>query len=215
MMATLRRAGVRKTFIGLAIVAALLALASSTVPGWFVAGSRAAPSNGGVVTVAKGAIGPHHWLVRVAGDGSRKGICLETSAYLRRPQYGGPGNGTCSAPAVRRGSITSVFEKSRGGRPTLTVLGAAFNLAVDSVEVKTVDGRSERLLLRRILGAAGAGPQVAHFRYAAKAVAGRWCVRELVTRSGTGAVLWRASGSEVLPYDPATVCSGTGPSEAP
>lgn len=202
------KAGARGFLVGLTLVLILVALGSWVLPGWLVAGSHASPNNSGVVTVARGAIGPHHWIVRVAGDRSRKGICLETSAYLRRPQNGGPGDGRCAAPSPKRGSVTSVVEEGRGGRPRLTVLGAAFSLAVQSVEVKLMNGRSERLSLRRIRdGVVPSGSQVEDFKYAVKAVAGRWCVGELITLSKKGAVLWRASGSEVMPYDPATVCS--------
>lgn len=188
-----------------AIGVGLLALTYSIAPGWPVR-SAIASSTSGIAVVAKGRIGTHHWAVEVAGDGHRKGICLETSAYLRRPQVGGPGMGACSAPAVHRGLITSVNEAGQKGNPTLTVMGAGFNLAVRRVEVTLFNGRVESLPLRRIRRAGTAGDQVAHFRYVAKATAGAWCVRTLVTRDETGTVLWRASGAEVLPYDPARVC---------
>jgi hypothetical protein len=206
MMSRLGARG-RKRLVRLAIGALLLASVSWMAPGWFLVGSRAASSNGGVKTVAKGAIGPRHWFVGVTGDGSRRGVCLEAIAYLRRSQNGGPGNGRCAAPSIKRGSTVAVVEESQRGRTVLTVLGAAFSLAVASVQVKTMDGRSERLQLRRVRGDAGSGYQVGHFKYAAKAVAGPWCVSELVARNEKGAVLWRAFGWEVLPYYPAKVCS--------
>lgn len=210
MRASRLRGRSRNLIFGIALVAALVALASWLVPGWFVSGSHAAPAGGGVVTVGKGAIGPHHWMVRAAGDQSRKGVCLETSVYLRRPQNGGPGDGRCAAPSAKRGSVTSVVERSRGGDPKLTVLGAAFDPAVARVEVKMWDGGTEKLALRRIRGA---GSQIAHYRYVAVAKAGSWCVSALITRNGKGSALWRASGAEVLPYDPATVCGA--PAAAP
>jgi hypothetical protein len=172
------------------------------------AGGPQITSGRGTPIVAKGQIGSHHWTVEVVGDGSRKGICMETRTYLRR-QAGGEAFGTCSAPAVRRGLIASVAEDGQSGRPALTVLGAAFDLAVRRVDVTLLDGRSERLRLRRARRVpAGAGEQVKHFRYVIEARAGAWCVRSLVTRDRAGTVLWEASGAEMLPYDPVAVCGG-------
>lgn len=199
-----RKTAIRKFRLTLALGASVVAVISWTAVGW--PSSSNAHGSTGSIFVGKGKIGPHHWAVEVTGGGSRKGICLETSAYLRRPQAGGTGMGTCSAPAVRRGLVTSVVERGQNGNPTLTAIGAAFNLAVRRVEVTLLDGQKERLPFRRIGRAGSASPQVTNFRYVAEARRGAWCVDALVTRNRSGAVLWRAAGSEILPYDPARVC---------
>jgi hypothetical protein len=205
---TKHRTSIRRFGLRIALGASVFAVFSWIALGWPSSGTDAFGTTRTVIA-GKGRIGPHHWLVKLAGDGVRKGICMETSAYLRRPQAGGTGMGTCSAPAVHRGLITSVVEEGQKGNPTLTALGAAFNLAVHRVEVILMDGDSERLRLRRIRRAQGAGAQVTHFRYVAVAKGSAWCVRTLVTRGEAGAVLWRAPGSEVLPYDPARVCGAS------
>jgi hypothetical protein len=198
----------------IAVSASVVAVFAWSALGWPSSGVDAYEGTG-IIVVGKGTIGPHHWLVKLTGDGVRKGICMETSAYLRHPRAGGTGMGTCSAPAVHRGLITSVVEKGQKGTPTLTALGAGFNLAVRRVEVSLFNGRLERFQLRRIRRAGTAGKQVTHFRYVAEAKAGVWCMRTLVTRDKAGVVLWRAAGAEVLPYDPARVCRASKAASGP
>lgn len=156
-----------------------------------------------VFTVDRGKSPSGEWSVIVAPDGKRKGICLQAVVLNYKGKSGGVANGSCSAPAKRRGLVRSVVIRSKDGAPALTVVGAAFNRAVARVEVIRLDGNARSLQLRP-------GPavhdQVANFNYLGFASSGSWCIKELITRSKNGSVLWSVGASELLPYDPGRFC---------
>jgi hypothetical protein len=159
-----------------------------------------------LVVVNHGVIQSRHWRVQVVGDGHRRGICLLVAADNGTQGEGESENAQCSAPAPRRGLVRTVVERRRSTGILLTVVGMAFNLKVSGVKITLSDGRSKVMPLRRIKSSAG-GAQVQHFKYVAFAVRGPWCVRELVTSRDDGEVLWTAPASDLVPYDPAEVCS--------
>jgi len=190
-------------------VAILLAffLASCPVAGAVVAGENP------TILIGHGHFGQRHWFVAATQDENRKGICFESGAYFRTPRNGVEGGGQCSAPAVKRGILsTVVVPGQRADTTAMTVVGGAFNKAVKSVEVTSFDGTTQRLVPRRASGPRVAGSTVANFRYLAFAVRGPWCVERLVTLDSAGHTLfetdWGAIGGYAKPHDPRSACRG-------
>lgn len=141
------------------------------------------------VLIGHGHFGQRHWFVTATQD--RKGICFESGAYVGTPRNGVDGGGQCSAPAVKRGILHIVtMPGHRADTTAMTVVGGAFNSAVESVEVTSFDGTTERLVPRRVSGARVAGSTVANFRYLAFAVRVPWCVERLVTLGSAGQPLF-------------------------
>jgi hypothetical protein len=76
------------------------------------------------------------------------------------------GREECSAPAVKRGILETEFVHGhRAGTAVMTVVGGAFNVAVKSVEVTLFDGKTERLIPKRMPVSRTRGSTVGHFRY--------------------------------------------------
>jgi hypothetical protein len=159
-----------------------------------------------LVVLNHGVIHGRHWRVEVVGDGHRRGICLLVAADNGAHGQGESENAQCSAPAPRRGLVRSLVERRRSSSIILTAVGMAFSPRVSRVTVELSNGRTKELRLRRVKSSAG-GPQPTHFRFVAFAVRGPWCVHELLTRNRSGKVLWAAPASQLVPYDPAEVCS--------
>lgn len=91
------------------------------------------------------------WFVVASPDGiGRKGICFQVGVYNRTPRSGVNESGQCSAPAVRRGIVLTTQQRNpRTGQPAITVVGGAFNKAVERVEAVSYDGDAELLHLRQ------------------------------------------------------------------
>lgn len=168
--------------------------------------SIALANSGDGVVLAHGNAGPESWRVTVTGDGQRKGVCLEVAVLKQKGKAGGSANGRCSAPAVRRGLLRAVVRRKASGRPRLTVIGGALNQRVNSVSVDRLTGGTQSLRLRRVASPPKGEAQVGRYKYIALSVKGPWCIRDLVTRAASGAVLWRVSGKEILPYGPERFC---------
>jgi hypothetical protein len=88
------------------------------------------------------------------------------------------------------------------GKPRLTVVGGAFNKAVEVVTAVRSNGKSELIRFRRPKGGSSG---LSHYRYIAVAKPGPWCIEKLKTESN-GQVLWQANASEILPYSPSRFC---------
>lgn len=157
------------------------------------------------IVVGRGVVQGHRWRVEAVGDGHRRGICLEVAVAEGIRGRSESQNAQCSAPALHRGIVRVVVKRRRSGNIVLTAVGMAFNRRVATVEVALTSGRSEMVHLRRVRSSAG-GQQLRHFKFAAFAVRGAWCVREMVTRNADGGTLWAASFKELIPYDPVRVC---------
>src|SRR4051794_37127648 len=127
----------------------VVAVAALLAPGASVARGVTLPLR--PVLISKGHVGQRHWYVIAGPDEHRRGICFEVGIYGRRPSEGEGASGQCSAPAVKRGIVlTMEGAEGRDGLPTMTAVGAAFNMAVERVEVTSFDGSAESLKLRRI-----------------------------------------------------------------
>lgn len=182
-------------------------LASCSVAGAVVVGENP------TVLIGHGHFGQRHWFVAATQDEDRKGICFEAGAFVRTPRNGVEGGGQCSAPAVKRGILRTVsVPGAHAGTVAMTVVGAAFNVAVKSVEATSFDGATERLLPRRVPASRAAGSTVANFRYLAFAVRGPWCVERLVTLGSGGRPLWETDWESIGGYaktdDPRSACRG-------
>lgn len=165
------------------------------------------------VLIGHGHLGQRHWFVAATQDENRKGICFETGAFLRTPRNGVEGGGQCSAPAVKRGILQTVsMPGARAHTVAMTVIGGAFNVAVKSVEVTLFDGKTERLVPRRVPRSRAGGSTVANFRYLAFAIRGPWCVERLVTLDSAGRPLfetdWESIEGYAKPDDPRSICRG-------
>lgn len=169
----------------------------------FLAGICSAAAAGFVgenptLLIGHGRYGRHHWFVAATQDENRKGICLETGAFLRSPRNGVDGGGQCSAPAVKRGILQAVFVP--GARPrsvSMTAVGGAFNVAVKLVEVTSFHGTTEKLTPKAVSARRASGSTVAHFRYLAFAVRGPWCAARIVTLDRNGHPLWETDWEEI------------------
>jgi hypothetical protein len=151
----------------------------------------------------QGRFSGYSWKVTVNNDERRRGVCM--LAAILRPSGAGPGeNASCSAPALRRGNIRTLFAHKPGGGVALTVFGGAFDPRIEKVEAVMLDGKVRNLPFRTPRG--GGSRDLSRFRYTALAVHGPWCLAELVTRNGHGAAMWRASADEILAYSPAFQC---------
>jgi hypothetical protein len=154
------------------------------------------------VLISKGHVGHRHWYVIAGPQFHRPGICLEIGAYNRQLKEGGNFIGTCSAPAVKRGIVlTAHGPADPTGQPTFTAVGAAFNMAVKRVEVTLFDGSIEKLKLLRIPSGRTGGSRVSAYRYAALAVRGPWCAKELVTYGPSGQPLWKVEAGVLAGID--------------
>jgi hypothetical protein len=190
-----------------AAIVAVFFVASCSVAGAVVVGSNP------TVLIGHGHFGQRHWFVAATQDENRKGICFEVGAFVRTPRNGVEGGGQCSAPALKRGILRTVFEP--GAHPNtvaMTVVGGAFNVAVKTVEVVSFDGTIERLVPKRISSSRAAGSTVAHFRYLAFAVRGPWCVERLMTLGAGGQRLWETDwemiGGFAKRHDARSACPG-------
>jgi hypothetical protein len=189
-----------------AILVAFL-LASCPVAGAVVVGENS------TVLIGHGHFGQRHWFVAATQDENRKGICFESGVYVRTPRNGVEGGGQCSAPAVKRGILRVIsVPGARADTVAMTVVGSAFNVAVKSVEVTSFDGKTERLVPRRVSASRAAASTVANFRYLAFAVRGPWCVERMVTLDSAGQPLWETDwesiGGYAKPHDPRSACRG-------
>jgi hypothetical protein len=172
--------------------------------------ATAAPQPGlsEVAFLREGRFEAYRWGVAVENDRGHKGVCMIV-AVLRRSGTGPGENAACSAPALTRGNTRSLSLHKAGGGIALTVFGGAFDHQIRRVQAVMLDGSVKNLPFLRPRPV-HEGKPLSRFHYVALSVKGPWCIAELVTRNGEGAVMYRARGDEIVSYSPEKQCLGVG-----
>lgn len=184
--------------VGLFLIPAILsagkaasrsAQAATVSANWSRVATLPKPNEYGWSTVGSGIVDRQEWAVYVKAE--RQGICFEATLLLP-DEVEASGAGQCSKPVLARGIFLFEVEPGEGGKNSgATVVGGAFNRAVDRVELEGFDGNVRTLPLRRSTG--DSGPR--RFSYVAFAVGGVLCARRVMTLH-EGRVVWSGKWQE-------------------
>jgi hypothetical protein len=172
------------------LILALAAIAATLIGATGIADGAEAE----VATVAAGRLCGIGWTVEVAPDEGRRGICFGVG--YDNPTS--PFDVQCSAPAEKRGIVTSVESEHRHSRHgAITVVGMAMNAAVAKVKVKTCSGKVEVRRPKKPQGPGSGLGHIADYRYVAFAVRGPWCAEQIITYDQAGDALFEGPAFDI------------------
>lgn len=138
-------------------------------------------------TVATGELRGIQWIVEAIPDEGRKGICFGVG--FESPTQ--PFEVQCSAPAEKRGIVTSVESNHRHSRyGAVTAVGMAMNQTVVKVKVEMCDHRIEVWRPRSPRGPGSRLGHISDYGYVAFAVRGPWCAKTITTYGKAGEALF-------------------------